>query len=166
MYPTTPCDWLAVHDRLTVCCTGVWPVPVSVSVVGEFEALLTNVRLALTAPLALGVNVTVNEADCPAAIVFGKVMPESTNSLLVLLPEETMTDAPLAVRLPLRDRLLLTRTLPKFSVVGLTANVPGAPPVPDIGMLSGELDAFEMTARLPLTAPVAVGVNVAVKVTL
>ena len=99
-------------------------MPVSVSTVGEFEALLKKVRLALVAPLAFGVKVTVKEADCPAAMIFGNVIPESTNSLLSLLPEVTVTDAPLAVRLPLREVLVFTTTLPKLSVPGETESWP------------------------------------------
>ncbi len=38
-------------------------MPVSDSTVGEFEALLRNVRLALAAPLVFGVKVTVKDVD-------------------------------------------------------------------------------------------------------
>jgi hypothetical protein len=139
---------------------------VSVSTVGEFDALLRKVRLPLAAPLAFGVKVTVKEADWPAAMVFGRVIPESTNSLLLLLPEETVTEAPVAVRLPFRDALLLTTTLPKFNVPGETASCPGVPPVPDSAIFRVEFKASEMMARLPLTAPLAVGAKVAVNVRL
>ena len=141
-------------------------MPVRASTVGEFDALLWKVRLALAAPLAFGVKVTVKEADWPAAIVFGNVIPESTNSELLLLPEVTVTEAPAAVRLPVRDELLLTITLPKFSVPGEADRIPGAPPVPDRPMFKEGLDASERMARLPLKAPVAVGAIVTVKVTL
>jgi hypothetical protein len=134
--------------------------------VGEFEASLRNVRLALAAPLEFGVKVTVKEADCPAAMVFGRLIPESTNSLLLLLPAETRTEAPVAVRLPFRERLASTITLPNASVAGVTVSRPGAAPVPDKAMLSVAFDASEMMARLPLTAPAVVGAKVAVKVTL
>src|SRR6266478_5987411 len=159
LYPITPGDWLAVQDRSTLCGWGAWPVPVSVSTVGEFEALLKKVRLPLAAPLAFGVKVTVKNADCPAAMVFGNVIPDSTNSLLSLLPEVTVTDAPLAVRLPLREVLVFTTTLPKLSVPGETESWPAAAPVPDRAMLRVEFDASETIARLPLTAPVEVGAN-------
>jgi hypothetical protein len=134
--------------------------------VGEFDALLRKVRLALVAPLALGVKVTVKVADWPAAIVFGRVIPESTNSLLLLLPELTVTDAPVAVRLPGSGTPTPTVTLPKLSVDGETESWPGAVPVPVIPMLRVEFEASERIARFPLTVPVAVGVNLAVNVTL
>src|SRR5882724_11691105 len=151
LYPITPGDWLAVQDRSTLCDWGAWPVPVSVSTVGEFEALLKKVRLPLAAPLAFGVKVTVKEADCPAAMVFGNVIPESTNSLLLLLPEVTVTDAPVAVRLPGSGTPTPTVTLPKLNVVGETESWPGAAPVPVSPTLRVEFDASERIARFPLT---------------
>src|SRR4051794_20070275 len=125
-----------------------------------------KVRFPLAEPLAFGVNVTVNDADCPAAIVFGKVIPDNTNSLLSLLPEDTVTDAPLAFSVPVNAELEFTFTLPKFKVAGVTASCPGAAPVPDNPMFSGELDASDTMASVPLAAPVAVGANFTLNVTL
>jgi hypothetical protein len=96
----------------------------------------------------------------------GSEIPENTNSLLFRLAEETVTEAPLAVRLPLSAELDPTVTLPKLRLVGDTANVPADVPVPESAMLSVELDAFDATDRLPLAAPALVGVKVAVNVTL
>jgi len=141
-------------------------VPVIVCTVGELAALLENDNDAEVAPLACGVKVTVKGADWPEARVVGSEIPESTNSLLLRLAELTVTDAPLAVRLPPSAELDPTVTLPKARVVGETANVPAAVPVPESAMLSVELDAFDTTDRFPLTAPAEVGVKVAVKVTL
>ena len=98
--------------------------------------------------------------------VAGSEIPESTNSLLLRLAEETMTDAPLAVRVPLSGELDPTVTLPKLRLMGDTANWPAAVPVPESAILSGELDAFDATDRFPLAAPALVGAKVAVKVTL
>jgi hypothetical protein len=94
------------------------------------------------------------------------VNPERTNSLLLRLADVTVTDEPLAVRLPVRAELEPTATLPKLRLVGETAKVPAAVPVPESAILSGEFDAFETMERLPLTAPALAGVKVAVKVTL
>src|SRR5208282_3735519 len=99
-------------------------------------------------------------------MVAGRVIPESTNSPLLLPAELTITDAPAAVRLPLSEELAPTVTVPKLSVVGETDNCPGAVPVPESAMLSGEFDAVEAIESDPLAAPEPVGVNVAVKVTL
>jgi hypothetical protein len=98
--------------------------------------------------------------------VAGSEIPESTNSPLFKLAELTVTEAPLAVRLPLSAAFDPTTTFPKLRLVGDTANWPEAVPVPESAMLSVELDAFEIIDRLPLAAPAPVGVKVAVKVTL
>lgn len=164
LYPTAPDDALQV--RSTVCWVAAVPVPVMVCTVGEFEALLTKVSDAEVAPVACGVKVTVNGDDWPAARVRGSEIPESTNSLLLRLAEDTVTDAPLAVKLPLSAALDPTVRLPKLRLVGDTAKVPAAVPDPESGILRGEFDALETTERLPLAEPALAGVKVAVKVTL
>jgi hypothetical protein len=82
------------------------------------------------------------------------------------LADAIVTDAPLAVRVPLSGELDPTATLPKLRLVGETANWPAAVPVPERAILSGEFDAFDTTERPPLTAPALAGAKVAVKVTL
>jgi len=133
---------------------------------GEFEALLVNDKDAEAAPLAPGVKVTVKVADWPAAIVAGSEIPESTNSLLLILADETVTDAPLAVRLPLSGALDPSTTLPKLRLVGDTAKVPAAVPVPESAMPSGDLGALEVKAALPLELPVDCGAKATEKVAL
>ena len=99
-------------------------------------------------------------------MVAGNEIPERENSPLLRLAEVTVTEAPLAVRLPLSDELVPTMTLPKLRLAGETARVPVAVPVPERAMLSVELEAFDTTDKFPLAAPAAVGAKVAVKVTL
>ena len=99
-------------------------------------------------------------------MVAGREIPESTNSLLSRLADETVTSAPLAVRLPLSAELDPTTTLPKLRLVGDTANVPASFPFPESAMPSGEFDAFETTDRLPFATPSLVGVKITVNVTL
>ncbi len=77
-----------------------------------------------------------------------------------------MTEAPLAIRLPFSAELDPTVTLPKLRLVGDTAKVPAAVPVPESAMLRVGFDAFDATDRLPLAAPALVGAKVAVKVAL
>jgi hypothetical protein len=105
-----------------VCWVAAVPVPVIVCTVGEFEALLENDKDAEVAPLACGVKVTVKEEDCPAGMVTGSEIPESTNSPLLRLADETVAAVPLAVRLPLSAELVPTVTLPKLRLVGETAS--------------------------------------------
>ena len=85
---------------------------------------------------------------------------------MLRLAEETVTEAPLAVRVPLSAEFDPTVTLPKLRLAGDTANWPAAVPVPESAMLSVEFDALEATDRFPLAAPALVGAKVAVKVTL
>ncbi len=145
---------------------GVVPVPVNDSAVGAFVALLAKVRLADAVPVAAGAKVTVNPSDCPAAMVAGNVIPESTNSLLLLLADDTVTEALVALRLPLKGELDPTGTLPKLKAGGETESCPGVVAVPESPMVSGEFEASDTTDKLPLAAPALVGANVAVKVTL
>ena len=81
------------------------------------EALLVKVRLPLALPGTLGVKVTVNAADCPAGMVTGSEIPDRTNSPLLLVAEETVTDDPAAVRLALREELDPSAIVPKLRLV-------------------------------------------------
>lgn len=57
-------------------------------------------------------------------------------------------------------------TLPKLALLGLLVSEPGASPVPESEILSGEPVASDTMASVPLAPPVAVGVKLALKVTL
>ena len=86
---------------------------------------------------------------------------------MLRLSDVTVTGAPLAVRVPLSGELEEpTTTLPKLKLDGETANVPAAVPLPDNAIAVVEFDAFDVTDKLPLAVPPAVGVNVTVNVTL
>ena len=50
--------------------------------------------------------------------------------------------------------------------MGFGVSAPGARPVPDSGMLSGELEASETMLNAPLAGPAVVGAKIALKVTL
>ncbi len=125
-----------------------------------------NVRLAVAVPVAWGAKVTVKPADCPAARVAGREIPESENSLLLAAAEEIVTAAPLAARVPFSAAVDPTVTLPKLSVAGETDSCPGVVPVPESAMLSGELDASDTRDKVPFTAPAVAGANFTVKVRL
>lgn len=91
------------------------PVPVNASAVGESAPLLPKEIVAEAVPEVAGVNVTVKDGDVsPAARVKGREIPESTNSLLLLLAAETVTDDPVASRVAVIDFSPPTRTLPKL----------------------------------------------------
>lgn len=142
------------------------PVPVSDCTAGEFDALLVNDKDADAAPVDCGAKVTVKEADCPAAMVTGSEIPETANSALFSDAAVTVTEAPLAVRLPLSEALLPTTTFPNASDVGDTARVPVLVPVPESAIVRGELAALEAIVSGPLETPIAVGVKITVNVML
>jgi hypothetical protein len=87
---------------------------------------------------------------------------------LFVLAAVTVTLAPLAVSVPVAVLLDPTTTLPSGRVLGDTLSCPTvlATPVPDTGMVSVGLVAVEVTLRLPLIAPAAVGANLTVSVAL
>ena len=98
--------------------------------------------------------------------MIGRVSPDNTNWPLFTLADDTVTDVPVAARLPGRETLDPTVTFPKLNVAGETDRTPGLVPVPESATLSGEFAALETTVRVLLAAPAAAGVKVAVKVTL
>jgi len=129
--------------------------------------LLVNVSVALAAPDTSGLKVTVNEALCPAGMVTGRARPPTLNTELFELAAVTVTFAPLAVRLPDAVPLVPTTTLPKARVVGVTESCPAAvAPVPDSGIVSVGLEAFEVMVTLPLALVADCGANVTVKLAL
>ena len=157
---------LGDHESSTECgCAAAAPVPVTASVIGELDALVPNETLAVAAPLDCGLNVRVNDAVPPEAMVTGKGGPINPNSPLLIAAVLTVTLPPVALRVA--DKLLLepTATLPKPKEVGLTLSVPADAPVPDSAM-DGEDDASEVRVMLPLAAPDVVGVNVTLNVKL
>ena len=66
------------------------------------------------------------------------------------------------------ERVLLFPTwmLPKSRLVGFDPRVPGAMPVPDIGIINDGFNPLDVIVRLPLTAPVVDGRNDTVNVAL
>lgn len=84
---------------------GAIPVPESGTLllgvgpsVWEFEALLTNKREPAIGPPVSGVKATLNGTLWPAAIVIGSEGPCKTNWELLLLADETVTLAPVALK--------------------------------------------------------------------
>jgi hypothetical protein len=141
-------------------------LPVSEAAHGPFVALLANEMLAEDTPLACGVKLTVKVALWPAAIVAGSDNPLTVNSGLLETAEDTVTLAPLAVRVPVLFWLAPTVTSPKVKVPGATASWPGLVPVPlnDNERLGTAPSA--VSARLPLALPLVVGVNTTLNVRL
>lgn len=142
------------------------PVPVKDSTAGEFDASPAKDSVPVAVPELLGVNFTVKDAVLPAAMVTGNDIPLTLNSeLVVVAPATTMLD-PEAVSVAAIVLLDPTATLPRVAVVGETASVPVASPVPDKGTVSVLVAALEVRTKLPVSVPAAVGSNLTVKVTL
>jgi hypothetical protein len=126
-----------------------------------------KVSVALAAPVVCGLKVTENEVLWPAGMVTGSESPPTLNKELLELTAETVTLAPLAVRLPDADPSVPTTTLPILKVVGLTLSCPtAATPVPESETVKVGFDPFDVRVTLPLALPAAVGVNVTLKLAL
>src|SRR5271170_424359 len=123
--PTTTLPTATGELTLSVLTAAV-PVPVRLATLGVFDALLANEAVAAAAPDAPGVNVTVNITGVLVVTVTGKLMPLMANSpglVPPILTEDTMTLAPLAVRVPVAVPLAPTTTLPT-ATGELTLRVP------------------------------------------
>ena len=82
-------------------------------------------------------------------------------------PAELMvTLDPLAVRLPDLVAVCPTITLPKSMLAGFTASWPGELADPDSPIPSDELDASEISVKVPEEVPPVVGANFTLKVRL
>ena len=144
-------------------CTAAVPFPLSDCTVGEFDALLENVSVPFTCPVACGVNVTVKSAVSPAGIVTGQVIPLRVNAPLLKTQLLTVTLVPVALSEAGRLELLPNVTLPKFKLDGVTANCPVCVPVPERGIIRLGFDASEVMVKFPLTLPADCGVKTTLK---
>ena len=168
LYPTTLLDELAVQFRVTLCCAGAVPAPLKDSATEPLTALLANVSVAEVLPEACGAKVTPNATLCPEAIVSGKEIPLNENSVPVMPAEDTVTEPLLALKVALCFWLEPTVTFPKLMLVGLTASWPGVTVLPESGIETEGLAAFELIESAPFIVPVDddKGANVTLKVKL
>ena len=120
--------------------------------------------MELAAPLACGVKVTENGKLCPDAMVTGKAIPLRVNAELSVLPADTVTLPPLALRLPAADPLLPTSTVPTLNASGLTVSSVGVGAVvvtlPVSVTFTDEFEASLAIVRVAVNDPVASGVIV------
>ncbi len=141
------------------------PEPVKASVVVGGLALLLKVSVALTVPLTTGLKVIENGMLWPAGIVAGSDSPPTLKTELLVFAAVTVTLVPVAVIVAEAVPLLPTTTLPRPRVLGVTESAPAvAVPVPDKGMDSDELDAFEPIVIVAPKVPTATGTNFALTV--
>ena len=100
------------------------PVPVKGTLsVGFVGSLLTIEMLPLTAPVAVGENVTVTCADCPALMVFGVVIPLIPKALPVTVIIDTVRSAdPALFNTRFAELFCPFDTVPKSMEDGATDN--------------------------------------------
>ncbi len=102
---------------LSASCPLPAPVPESERFVTGFDASLLIVTVALKAPAALGLNVTLSGVLCPALIVTGRLGAVKEKYLVETDALLILTDAdPEFVAVTVRVLLLPAATLPKSSV--------------------------------------------------
>lgn len=140
------------------------PEPESVSAVGEFAALLVNVRVPEAAPLARAVKTALKVLFCPAESVTGNEIPVMANSELVELAPVMFMEVPLAASDMLRLLLEPTGTLPKLRLEGLAVSCPAVLPDPERVTVNVGLEASDSTVTLPLLARAEEGAKVTLKV--
>ena len=112
------------HAKVTECCTATCaPEPDRAIIVGELLALLVTVTLPDTTPAPAGANVTLKVALWPGIRICPVDRPLALNPGPATLTFETATlEFPVFVSVTEWPLLLLTLTLPKFTLDGLGAN--------------------------------------------
>jgi len=102
-----------------VWLTGAVPVPESATTNGEFVALLTTVTLPGRLPAEAGANVTLKDADWPAARLSGSAIPPVVKPAPVALTCEMETlEFPVLEIVTLCVALVPVVRLPKLSDAG------------------------------------------------
>jgi hypothetical protein len=98
MVPTVTLPKFSGAGAMDNCpAVGVVPVPLR-GTPGLLEALLVNDSDPETVPLPVGIKDTLYALLCPAGIVNGKEGPTRANWELLLASEDTVTLAPLALK--------------------------------------------------------------------
>jgi hypothetical protein len=142
------------------------PVPVNVTVSSEFAALLAMLTLPVKLPAVVGAKEAVNEALAPAAMLVGVVRPLTLKPLpLTAICDTSRGPVPELVIVKVSDFVCPSVKLPKLKIEGET-EIPACVAVPLNAIASEALDAFDAIVIVPESFPAAVGVNVAVSVTL
>jgi len=159
---------LSLQLRLTVCEAVCTPVPLSVIVPGEPDALLVTVMLPFAAPAAVGSKITLNVKVCDGFNVTPPAPLSEYPVPLTEIPEICTEELPVFVIVSLRVAVVeATFTLPKARVGALKDSVlVAATPVPLSATVAGEFGALLAMVTVPARLPAAVGANTALKVTL
>jgi hypothetical protein len=142
------------------------PVPLKVTVAGEFGALLTIEMLPLALPADVGANLALKVVLSPAPNVSGAVIPVVLKPAPVTVTAEIVAVAePPFVRVMVCELLVPVATLPNAVLVGDAANC-ACVPVPLKEIVVGEFGALLTIEMVPLALPADVGANFALNVVL
>lgn len=126
-----------------------------------FEALSFTVRVPVFAPVDVGLKKMLIVQLAPAARVDPQlVFPPKFVVTVILLMDKVLEVPFFSVRACVAVSLL-TLSLPKDKLAGVSVTVPpAATPVPERLAVCGLLLALSVTVKVPLAAPVAVGLKV------
>src|SRR5262245_57257593 len=101
--------------------------------------------LPVTAPAAVGANLTENVTVCEGLRVTGNVRPVTVKPVPVTLACEMVTFCPpVLVRVSDRVALLPTVTLPNERLVGFADRLPAVTPVPVSGIFNVGFEPFDV----------------------
>ena len=133
------------------------PVPDNEAVCGLLDAPSVTVRVPVSAPMMLGVNVIEMVQFPLAGTLLPHVLVWAKSPLVVML--EIPRQSRLLVKVMVFAALVVpSACLPKLSEIGLSAT--GTTPVPANEAVCGLLDAASVTVKVPVSAPMMLGVNV------
>jgi hypothetical protein len=146
-------------------CEAATPVADNGTVAGLFGALLTIETVPLALPAACGAYCTVRLPLWPGVNVSGKVSPLPLNPVPVTVAcEITRFAVPLFLSCTVCEPVFPVITDPKLALPGVAVN-PACTPVPVTAETAFTPSAL-VTETPPVTAPLVVGANCAVSVTL
>lgn len=153
--------------ELALSAPGATPVPESAIVVVGVEASEVTVTSPLVLPGEVGLKLMLKLVLAPALRVFGRLMPETANSLPLTETSEIETLVPpVFVMVSESVWVLPSVTLPKLKLGELALSAPGATPVPETEIVVVDVEAFDVIVTLPLTVPAEDGLKLTLKLTL
>ena len=141
------------------------PVPESVTLFGEFPAVLVTVSVPVSAPAAVGEKFTLNDTLCPGFNVSGRLTPVNVNGPVQSIELTSIVlDVLLLVSVTLCEPLVVPMlSLPNARDVGLTESCGAdATPLPLSAIAVGDVGALLATDKLPVTLPEVEGAKLTV----
>ena len=134
------------------------PVPASEAVCGLLDAPSVTVSVSVSPPVMLGVNVIEMVQVKLAGTLTPHVLVWAKSPLATMLEMASAVSRLLVAVMIFAALVVYSACLPKLSEAG--ARVTGITPVPASEAVCGLLDAPSVTVKVPVSAPVMLGVNV------